>query len=103
MRIVALRDVREFVDALDMPVRADVEGLMDLLKEYGHKLPMPYAKPIGKGLWELRRTGRPQIRILYGFCGGDIVLVLSLQKQRSALRPKEIATARERLRAYCAT
>jgi len=101
MNVVALRQVREFVDALDMPIRTDVERLIDLLKEYGHRLSMPYTKPVGNGLWELRRTGRPQIRILYGFCGGDIVLVLAFKKQRPALRAKEITTARARLKAYC--
>jgi phage-related protein len=89
--------VQEFVDALDVPARSDVRRLQYLLQQYGHELSMPYAKPIGDGLWELRRTGRPQIRILYGFCRGDAVLVHAIKKQRSALLRKDIEIARKRL------
>ena len=102
MNVVVLRQVVEFIETLDGPVRIDVERLIDLLKEYGHELPMPYAKPVGNKLWELRRTGRPHIRVLYGFCRGNVVLVLALKKQRSALRGTDITLARKRLDAFCA-
>lgn len=62
---------------------------------------MPYAKPIGGGLWELRRTGRPQIQILYGFCRGDAILVHALKKKRAALRQQDVELARKRLSEYC--
>lgn len=101
MNVVALTQVQEFVDGLDIHIRVDVRDLIDLLGEHGHTLPMPYAKPIGKGLWELRQTSRPQVRILYGFCGSDIVLLVALKKQRPALRPKEVSMARKQLKAYC--
>lgn len=93
--------VREFIYTLDPVVRADVYKLIDMLKEYGSMLSMPYAKPLGSGLWELRRTGRPQVRILYGFCKGSAVLVLGVKKQRSALHHKDLVLARKRLRWYC--
>ncbi len=101
MKVIALRPVREFVDALDTQVRSDVRRLQYLLEQYGHELSMPYAKPLGGGLWELRRTGRPQIRILYGFCRGDVVLLLGMKKQRSALRQQETGLAHKRLAEYC--
>ncbi|MBI5470151.1 type II toxin-antitoxin system RelE/ParE family toxin [Candidatus Kaiserbacteria bacterium] len=97
MNVVVFKHVREFVDELDIPVRADIDGLVNLLGQYGPALSMPYAKPLGRGLWELRRTGRPQIRILYGFCNGSAILVLAIKKQRSALRHKDIDLARKRL------
>lgn len=102
MNVIALRPVREFIDALDVPVRSDVRRLQYLLEQYGHDLAMPYAKPLGGGLWELRRTGRPQIRILYGFCKGHAILVLALKKQRSALRQRDIELAHKRFDEYCA-
>ena len=102
MKVIILKPVAEFVDALNVPVRSDVRRLQYLLEQYGYALSMPYAKPIGRGLWELRRTGRPQIRILYGFCGGDAVLVLAMKKQRPSLRQKDISLAHKRLADYCA-
>jgi len=101
MGVIVLRPVVDFVDALDEHIRADMLHTIDLLETYGHTLPMPYAKPIGTGLWELRYTGRPQIRILYGFCKGDCILVLAVKKSRSALRVQDIELARERFRRYC--
>lgn len=62
---------------------------------------MPYAKPIGRGLRELRYTGRPHVRILYGFCKGDIVLLRALKKQRRALKQSDVELAARRFAAYC--
>lgn len=102
MNITILRPVKEFLNGLDNFSRADSQHLIELLELYGHSLSMPYAKPIGRGLWELRRAGRPQIRILYGFCKESAVCVLALKKQREALREHDIALARRRLGDYCA-
>ena len=101
MKIVVLESVKEFVDTLEFPIQTDVKRLILLLEQYGHTLPMPYAKPVGNGLWELRRTGRPQIRILYGFYDGNAILLLALKKQRAALRQREIELALKRFNAHC--
>ncbi len=101
MKIIVLESVKEFVDALEFPVQTGVKRLILLLEQYGHTLPMPYAKPIGNGLWELRRTGRPQIRILYGFFDGNAILLLAFKKQRAALQQQEIELALKRFNFYC--
>ncbi len=102
MNVVVLEKVEEFLEKLEPNVRSNVHALVLLLQEYGHKLSMPDAKPIGGGLWELRSNTRPAIRILYGFCRGEAVLVLGFKKQRPALLSREIELARKRLTAYCA-
>ena len=101
MKITVLVTVHAFLSDLDLPVRSEAYKLLDLLERYGHSLSMPIAKPIGGGLWELRLTGRPQIRMLYGFCEGIPVVVLAPRKQRSALPRSDIALARKRFREYC--
>lgn len=101
MKIVILSSVHIFLSNLDPSLRSDAYRLLKILEQYGHSLSMPVAKPIGGGLWELRLTGRPQIRMLYGFCKGIPVIVLALRKQRSALPRSSIATARKRFREYC--
>ena len=101
MRVVVLRPVKEFLNGLEDSLRMDVQHVIDLLEQYGHTLSMPYAKPIGGGLRELRYTGKPHIRIIYGFCGGSAVLVLGFKKQRPALKQRDLDLARERLAAYC--
>ena len=101
MKIVILVTVHIFLNKLDFPVRREAYKLLELLEQYGYSLSMPFAKPIGGGLWELRLTGRWQIRMLYGYCEGVPVVVLALQKQRSALPQSAIALARKRFREYC--
>lgn len=101
MNVIVLEPVRRFIDTLDMRTQSNVRRLFFLLHDYGHNLSMPYAKPIGGGLWELRKIGRPQIRILYGFCGSTAVVLFALKKQRSALSRKDITLAQKRLEGYC--
>src|ERR1035437_1837811 len=100
MKIVILATVNTFINGLDLSVRSEAYRLLNLLEQYGHSLSMPVAKPIGGGLWELRLTGRPQIRMLYGFCESIPVVVLALRKQRSALPQSAVALARKRFREY---
>lgn len=101
MKIVVLATVNTFLDSLELPVCNEAYKLLDLLEQHGHSLSMPVAKPIGGGLWELRLTGRPQIRMLYSFCDGVPVVVLALQKQRPALPQSAIALAHKRFSEYC--
>ena len=101
MHIIILDVVHSFLGSLDFPVRSEAYRLLKLLEQSGHSLSMPAAKPIGGGLWELRLTGRPQIRMLYGFCEGVPIVVLALQKQRPALPRSALILATKRFREYC--
>ena len=101
MKVIALEPVIEFVDSLELSGQTDVKHLISLLAQYGHTLLMPYAKPVGHGLWELRKTSRPQIRILYGFCEGNAILLLALKKQRAALSQRDIKLALKRFKVHC--
>lgn len=102
MKVIVIEPVERFLKKLGEPARTDIRRLQYLLQDYGHTLSMPYVKPIGHGLWELRRTGRPQIRILYGFCHGDALLLVALKKQRSAIGQSHLDLAHKRLTKYCA-
>lgn len=102
MEVIILRPVKEFLNELDGSLRMDLQRLFKLLGQYGHNLSMPFAKPIGRGLWELRYTGRPHIRVLYGYCEGIPILLLAFKKQRSSLRQHDIELALKRLGEYCA-
>ncbi len=101
MKIIVLATVHTFLEDLDVSIRSEAYKLLKLLEQYGHSLSMPVAKPIGGGLWELRSTGRPQIRMLYGFCKGVSVVVLALRKQRPALSQSAIDLAHKRFRECC--
>lgn len=101
MNVVVLAPVRKFLKSLDRPSRTEAYALMVALHKYGHHIEMPAAKPIGKGLWELRILNRPAIRILFAFHNDEAVLLHGLKKQRPALLPEEIRLALKRFKDYC--
>lgn len=43
---------------LHKSVKAKLEAIMDKMLEYGPDLGMPFTRPMGKGLFEIRAQGR---------------------------------------------
>lgn len=50
------RPVEEFIDSLDMKMRAKVFGRLALLEEHGQKLGMPFSRHLEDGIYELRTS-----------------------------------------------
>ena len=67
-----------FLESLDKKKRAKVVRSIELLKQFGHRLPMPHAKKLkGYQLHELRiKQGTDIIRMFY-FITGDTVCVIT--------------------------
>lgn len=101
MQIISHSSVKDFLATLDKPVSAKAYRLIGLLEQYGHQLTMPDAKPIGRGLWELRLRGRPAIRIIYGFCKDEVILLVAFKKQARAITPSDLRLAHARLIVAC--
>ena len=60
--------VEEFIDALDVKMRAKMVGLLEILEEKGNQLREPYSKPIDDGIFEIRcKVGNNITRVLYFF------------------------------------
>ena len=45
--------VEEFIDSLNVKMRAKLIGLLELLEEKGNQLREPYSKLIGDGIFEI--------------------------------------------------
>ncbi len=91
--------VEEFILKLNARDRARISMLVMLLQEYGSNLMMPYSKALGGGLFELRAKTDKGIRIIYIFEVGEIaVLVHAFFKKTQKTPPKEIRTARDRVK-----
>ena len=76
--------VRDFIDCLEPKMKAKVFARLSLLETYGARLPMPYAKHVGDGIYELRTPkGSNTTRLLYFFFSGDRAIVTNgfLKKQ----------------------
>ena len=90
--------LEEFIENLEQSTIAKVLRIIDLLEEFGGKLGMPYAKKIRIDVFELRIRGKQEVRILYGFHKGKIVLLHGFVKKSQKIPPKEIQTALTKLR-----
>jgi len=101
MKIVLHQSVEKFIKNFDPESASEILRVVGLLERYGHSLSMPHTKPIGNGLWELRIVSKRPLRVLYGFCGREAVLVNALKKQKMSLLSRDVKIAKKRLDEYC--
>ncbi len=92
-------DIDKFVDSLSQGDRIKIGKTIEVLENKEYSLEMPYSKKIEKNLYELRIKGSKNIRIFYTFYKDNIYLLHIINKQSQKLAPKDIKTARNRLKA----
>ena len=75
--------VEEFLDGLNVKMKAKLVGLIEILQEKGNLLREPYSKPLGDGIFELRcKVGNDISRVLYFFYyNGKIIMTNGLVKK----------------------
>ena len=90
--------VEHFIESLEKPAFAKVIRMLNLLQQFGNKLGMPHSKKINTSLFELRVRGQHEVRILYTFYKDTAILLHGFIKKSQRIPPREIATAKTRLR-----
>lgn len=70
------------------------------LAKFYHQLTMPVSRSLGSGLFELRKRGTPEVRLLYGFHQGAAIIVHGFIKKSRKIPKRELETALIRLRAF---
>ncbi len=93
------RPVREWI----LDLSGDDRRLVgrDIQKvEFGWPLGMPYCRPLGHGLWEVRSdlTGGRIARMIFFIKDGDMVLLHAFEKKTQKTPGKEIDIALKRKR-----
>ena len=91
------RFVKKFIDKQSSRAKGKYIGMIDFLAEYGPFLTSKYTKKIRKNLYELRITGKEQVRIFYTVQRRDIILLHAFKKKTQKTPAKEIKTALSRL------
>ena len=83
--------VREFLDSLDVKMRAKMVREIELLAVNGIELREPYSKAIGDGIFELRaKVGSDISRVLYFFfISRKIILTNGFIKKSNRTPPGE--------------
>lgn len=68
--------VEEFLDSLDVKMRAKAIKELQILKEFGITLREPYSKPIKDGIFELRiKVANDITRIFYFFYTNNKIIL----------------------------
>lgn len=68
--------------------------------EFGWPLGMPYCRPLGHGLWEVRSdlTGGRIARVIFCIVGGEMILLHGFEKKTQRTPQPDIALALRRMK-----
>jgi phage-related protein len=68
--------------------------------EFGWPIGVPYCRPLGQGLWEVRSdlTGNRIARVIFCIVAGEMVLLHGFEKKTQKTPPQDIELARMRKR-----
>jgi phage-related protein len=94
-----LRPVREWLLELAREDRRIIGH--DIQKvEFGWPIGMPYCRPLGDGLWEVRSslTGGRVARVIFCIKAGEMVLLHGFEKKTQKTPKQDIDLARKRQR-----
>ncbi len=97
MNVKVEYNVENFIFKLQKPTKSKVSRYMDLLKDYGFNLRMPYSKKITNNLYELRIHGQQEVRIFYTIKFNTAYLLHGFIKKTNKTPMREIKTALTRL------
>jgi len=88
---------QEFMDSLDIKMRARILRLQLLLEDNGNTLTEPYSKHLEEGIFELRaQQGNNIARILYFFVvGKKIIITNGFIKKTQKTSKKELKLAKQ--------
>lgn len=89
--------VKDFLDSLDIKMRAKMVWTINLLKNNGTNLRLPYSEFLEDGIFELRaKQGSNITRVLYFFFDGKkVVLTNGFVKKTQKTPKKQIALAKK--------
>lgn len=93
------QSVKEKADQLPKSIKAKFEAIMDKILEYGPNLGMPFTRPMGKGLFEIRAKGQEGIaRGLSCTISSNTVVILHVFIKKTEATPnKELELANKRM------
>lgn len=90
--------VEEFLDGLNVKMKAKSVGLIKILQEKGNLLREPYSKPLGDGIFELRcKVGNDISRVLYFFYYNRKIIMTNGFVKKTRKTPRAVI---DRAKAY---
>lgn len=90
--------IHDYLLSLEKKTYSKILRQIKLLELLGHKLSMPYSKPISSNLFELRVRSKQEVRIFYCFYNNRIYLLHAFIKKTQKTPRREIDIAQKRIR-----
>ena len=90
--------LEKFIKSLQKPILAKVLRIIDLLEMFGQKLGLPHTKKVSTNLFELRISGKQEVRIFYSFHKSKIFLLCGFIKKSQKIPKKEINIAIKKMK-----
>lgn len=92
------RPVFLFIDQLNQATVSRIFQYVDLLQKNGPNLGMPYTRKMSRRLYELRVTGKIEVRIFYTYQDSNIYLLHAFRKQSQKTPKRDLRLAEQRAR-----
>lgn len=89
-------DTEKFIYSLEKPTTNKIIRMIELLKLFGHRLRMPYARQIDNRLFELRTQGMQEVRLLYTFKNETVYILHGFLKKTNKTPMSDLAKALQR-------
>ena len=94
---IGQKPVEDFIKTLQPSTKAKLINQINLLAEFGPRLSMPHAKPLGNGLYELRIRGKEEVRTIYVYQKVKSIIILhGFKKKTMAISRKDLNIAKAR-------
>jgi len=90
--------VRKFIKSLDEGTISKIARTIDLLERFGNRLKFPHSKKITKDIFELRVSGRQEIRLLYIFRDNQATIVHGFIKKTQKSPRTELVVAIKKIK-----
>ena len=92
--------IKEFLNSLDIKLRAKILRTIELLEKNGNELREPYSKHLEEGIFELRvKQGSDIVRTLYFFVIGHKIVLTNGFMKKTQKTPKSAIELAKRCRA----
>ncbi|OGI66451.1 hypothetical protein A3H53_04560 [Candidatus Nomurabacteria bacterium RIFCSPLOWO2_02_FULL_40_10] len=89
-------DILKFILSLEKKSSSSIDRLILLLHKCGNEIKMPYSKALGGGLFELRKLGKRQIRVIYCFHNQEAFILHVFEKKDNLISKQDLDLAKFR-------
>jgi phage-related protein len=98
MQVMPTTEVDAFIETCEKRVRSKISRRFLMLEMFGHLLRMPYSRYVLPGVFELRTTGKDNVRLVYTFINNEAVVFHAFIKKTEEINAHEMNIIKQRFK-----